>query len=103
MSSYHKLLEIVELHRAFINDGFDALESMREKSETYQTITDIFGLCAVPSGPLEVQSLINTLNDSIGTMAMVNYPYPTSFVEPLPAWPVSAACDAAQTAFDAHY
>ena len=79
----------------FVSDGFAALESMREQSDSYQAISDIFNLCAVPSGPLEVQSLINTLNDSIGTMAMVNYPYPTSFVEPLPAWPVSAACGAA--------
>jgi lysosomal Pro-X carboxypeptidase len=28
-------------------------------------------------------------------MAMVNYPYPTSFINPMPAWPVDAACEAA--------
>lgn len=35
------------------------------------------------------------VNGMLGTMAMVNYPYPTSFIEPMPAWPVHAACDAA--------
>lgn len=29
-------------------------------------------------------------------MAMVNYPYETNFVNPLPAWPIKAACDAAK-------
>lgn len=28
-------------------------------------------------------------------MAMVNYPYPTSFINPMPAWPVDEACAAA--------
>ena len=54
----------------------------------------------MPSGAAEVESLISTLNDSLGTMAMVDYPYPTNFVEPLPAWPVTAACTSAKTAYE---
>ena len=76
-----------------IKAGFEQLESLREQAGTYQNISDIFGLCAVPTGAIEVQSLIDTLTDSLGTMAMVDYPYPTNFVEPLPAWPVNYSCE----------
>jgi lysosomal Pro-X carboxypeptidase len=24
---------------------------------------------------------------------MIDYPYPTSFIEPMPAWPVNASCN----------
>ena len=83
-----------------IKAGFDQLLSLREQADSYQTVSDIFNLCAVPSGAVEMQSLINTLNDSLGTMAMVDYPYPTNFVEPLPAWPVTYACGQAKTAYE---
>ena len=78
-----------------ISDGFAALAALKDDSSSYQTISDIFNLCSVPDSPAVIENLINTLDSSIGTMAMVNYPYPTNFVEPLPAWPVSVACAAA--------
>jgi lysosomal Pro-X carboxypeptidase len=39
--------------------------------------------------------LIDTLSEAIGTIAVVNYPYATDFLGPLPAWPVKAMCQAA--------
>ena len=35
------------------------------------------------------------MSDDLGTMAMVNYPYATNFVNQLPAWPMTEACYAA--------
>ena len=85
-----------------IKAGFDQLIAMKEQTDSYQTVHDIFSLCDVPSGAAEMQSLIDTLDNSLGTMAMVNYPYPTNFVEPLPAWPVTVSCTEAKKAYEAH-
>ena len=82
-----------------IKAGFDQLLALREQADSYQAVHDIFNLCDVPSGVAEMESLISTLNDSLGTMAMVDYPYPTNFVEPLPAWPVTHACQQASEAY----
>jgi lysosomal Pro-X carboxypeptidase len=32
------------------------------------------------------------MNDAYSYMAMLNYPYPTSFLKPLPAWPANESC-----------
>ena len=82
-----------------IKAGFEQLADLREQEESYEDLATLFNLCEVPAGPAEVQSLIDTLESSLGTMAMVDYPYPTSFVEPLPAWPVTYSCSQAETAF----
>ena len=53
-----------------------------------QELTDIFNLCS----PLkDVESLMAEIEDAWGSVAMVNYPYPTEFLQPLPGWPVKVS------------
>jgi lysosomal Pro-X carboxypeptidase len=61
---------------------------------TYAGINRFFNVCAESevATPEDVDYLIEIIADSLGTMAMVNYPYATNFVKPLPAWPVHAGC-----------
>ena len=75
-----------------IKAGFDQLAALKEQTDSYADLQTIFGLCAAPASSAEIESLSGTLESSLGTMAMVDYPYPTNFVEPLPAWPVNEAC-----------
>lgn len=36
----------------------------------------------------DVAYLKSFIRDVFETMAMVNYPYPTNFLQPIPGWPV---------------
>jgi hypothetical protein len=82
--------------------GFLILSELSSKPESYQAISEIFNLCSVPTDANDVYNLYSTVNSSLTSMAMVDYPYPTSFLAPLPAWPVKYACDQALEAFEQH-
>lgn len=77
--------------------GFFDLQNMVYDASRYQILKDTFNLCTIPTGPEDVMNLIGVLSDSLGTMAMVNYPYPTQFINNLPAWPQQYACEQATT------
>ena len=85
--------------------GFYDLIQAQYVGSTYDNITKEFNLCndtpiAVPE---DVETLIEMVSDNIGSMAMVNYPYNTSFLHPLPAWPLNTSCAAASgLTFDAN-
>ncbi len=81
-----------------IKAGFEQLANFKNQPDYYKQIAEIFNLCTVPTSSVEIDSLISTLNGALGTMAMVDYPYPTSFIEPLPAWPVNYSCTQAEAA-----
>ncbi len=72
--------------------GFDLLDQLKSDPTSYAQIAQIFNLCTVPTSAVDIITLSGTVNSALGTMVMVDYPYPTSFIEPLPAWPVNNAC-----------
>ena len=51
-------------------------------------LSDALRLCAPVTSQQDGAALKAWLADTWGNLAMVDYPYPTSFLEPLPAWPV---------------
>ncbi|KAH8878075.1 Lysosomal Pro-X carboxypeptidase [Schistosoma japonicum] len=54
-----------------------------------ELLTNMFNICT----PLtDVQNIIDYLSDYLGTISMVNYPYPANFLGTLPAWPVKYLC-----------
>lgn len=72
--------------------GFYDLKNMENDPSHWAKMKEIWNLCDMPTHPDNITSLIGLVNDAIGTMAMVNYPYPTNFVNPLPAWPIKNMC-----------
>lgn len=78
-------------------DGFFDLASLKYDFTKYAKLKEIFNLCNAPTTPDDIDTLIGTASDAIGTTAMVNYPYPTDFLNPLPAWPLKEGCTRAKT------
>lgn len=76
--------------------GFFDLANMVYDTTYWPKIKEIFALCDDPKSSSDIETLVGLLSDSLGTMSMVNYPYATDFVNPLPAWPVNASCVAAK-------
>ena len=54
-----------------------------------QWLTSAFRLCAPLSSTDELKSW---LAETWGDVAMVDYPYPANFLEPLPEWPIRHIC-----------
>lgn len=85
--------------------GFYDLIQAQYVNSTYDNITKEFNICndSAIAVPEDVETLIEMVSDNLGGMAMVNYPYNTSFLQPLPAWPLNQSCqNAAGLAFDAN-
>uniref|UniRef100_A0A7S3CRA2 Lysosomal Pro-X carboxypeptidase n=1 Tax=Strombidium rassoulzadegani TaxID=1082188 RepID=A0A7S3CRA2_9SPIT len=72
--------------------GFFDLVSVQFDKSKYAQVKEIFNLCDDLTSKDDVQDLISYVSDSLGSMAMVNYPYPTEFLNSLPAWPVKESC-----------
>ena len=72
-----------------IRSSWDAINRLASTASGRERLTTIFKLCS----PLKsADELKNWLIDLYGNIAMVDYPYPTSFLADLPAFPVRVFC-----------
>lgn len=66
-------------------------------------LSSIFRMCSPVANADEAEQLALLVTMSLDTMAMGNFPYPSTYLSdspdvPLPAWPVRAACTAMDVA-----
>ena len=57
-------------------------------AEGLAKLTSIFKTCKPLSSKDDAAVLKGWLNNVYGNLAMADYPYPASFLAPLPAWPI---------------
>lgn len=56
-------------------------------------IVKAFDLCNKITHSDNITDLLESSKGSISSMSMVNYPYETSFMNPMPPWPVKFTCE----------
>jgi dipeptidyl-peptidase II len=59
---------------------------------TFQELTQAFQTCRPVQSKSDVEKLMFYLKGAFATLAMLDYPYPTTFVTPMPGNPVEVAC-----------
>ena len=60
----------------------------------YDALSTIFNTCSKIQSKTDIDNLYGHLMNGYSYMAMTDYPYPSSFLQPMPANPVGAACTA---------
>ncbi|XP_077984303.1 lysosomal Pro-X carboxypeptidase-like [Glandiceps talaboti] len=75
-----------------IGKSWDVLNKMKNAAKDREWLSTTFHLCDPLKTPADVDVLSSWLSDTWFNLAMVDYPYPASFLEPLPAWPIKVVC-----------
>uniref|UniRef100_A0A915CHK3 Uncharacterized protein n=1 Tax=Parascaris univalens TaxID=6257 RepID=A0A915CHK3_PARUN len=79
---------------AIIN-GLEAVKNLSNTAEGRQFLNDLFRIDSMSTltDSTDSKFLVEWIQASMDYMAMVNYPYPTNFLQPLPGWPVKYSCE----------
>jgi len=77
---------------ASVRKSWDVINTMGNTTEGRAQLSSLFRLCAPLSNDSDVHNFKDWLTEMYGDVAMVNYPYPANFLEPLPAWPINVMC-----------
>jgi dipeptidyl-peptidase II len=74
-----------------VRKAFAAMDDSFKKGD-YSTLNNAFKLCNPISDEAGYHHLLLWMRNAFTIMAMVDYPYPASFLGDLPAWPVHYSC-----------
>merc|ERR1712227_68400 len=74
-----------------VRKGFAALTAMAQ-AESWDSITDIMRTCQPIKNHGDFMHLMGWARNAMVLQAMLDYPYPTDFMAPLPGYPIKEAC-----------
>ncbi|XP_037070089.1 lysosomal Pro-X carboxypeptidase-like [Pollicipes pollicipes] len=74
-----------------IRKSWDAIDRLTADQEGMDWLSDAWNLCS-PLNSSQLTDFKQWLNDMYTNFAMIDYPYPASFLSPLPGYPVKVAC-----------
>ncbi|NP_001072639.1 lysosomal Pro-X carboxypeptidase precursor [Xenopus tropicalis] len=75
-----------------VRNSWAAINRMAETTDGLQWLSNAFHLCCPLKSKEDVAVFKGWLSETWVSLAMVDYPYPASFLEPLPAWPIQVVC-----------
>jgi len=77
---------------ATIKRSWDVILRVGLTEEGREQLATTFSLCRPLRNYVQVIDFVDWLTEIYGDVAMVNYPYPAFFIQPLPAWPIREMC-----------
>ena len=76
-----------------IREGFRRLVNYsKDPSTPTPILSEYFHLCKPLKSYKDIPLLMDYINSAYSYMAMLNYPYPTSFLKNLTSWPANSSC-----------
>ncbi|XP_069325255.1 lysosomal Pro-X carboxypeptidase [Eulemur rufifrons] len=74
-----------------IRRSWDAINRLSTTSRGIQWLTEALHLCS-PLASEKIQHLKDWIAETWLNLAMIDYPYASNFLQPLPAWPIKVVC-----------
>ena len=76
-----------------VKDAFFRMQALVKMGpKGLASISKSFNLCSPMKSDSDYAQLIGWIRNSFAQLAMMDYPYPTNFISPLPGWPVKKSC-----------
>ncbi|KAM9446192.1 dipeptidyl peptidase 2 isoform 1-T2 [Clarias gariepinus] len=75
-----------------VKEAFKELQTLAQQ-QAYAHIQSAFSLCKTPSSDKDIHQLNGFLRNAFTLLAMMDYPYATSFMSKMPPYPVKVACE----------